>query len=100
MKKPGMPYFTPDKRLCLILGNNDYSAIRWGTKTNAAGEQILGEDGKPKQYGYADLPAVLDDMKVFSTNIERYDFDADLDIVQKNNISVPAVKKVFLGYQR
>ena len=95
-----MTYFTPDKRQCLILGNNDYSPIRWGTKTDAAGNIILNEDGIPKQFGFADLPAVLEDIEVFSRNIVRYDFDADHDILQKTNLSVAAVKKVFLGYQR
>ena len=93
-----VPYFTPDKRECLILGNDDYSAIRWGTKTDAEGNVIVDEHGNPKQFGYADLPAVLQDMEVFSQNIALYGFDPDLDIVQKTNLSVAAVKKIFLGY--
>ena len=28
-KKPSVPYFTPDKSQCLILGNIDYAAIRF-----------------------------------------------------------------------
>ena len=39
-------------------------------------------------------------MDVFSENIERYGFDADLDIVQKTNLSMAAVKKIISGYQR
>ena len=39
-------------------------------------------------------------MQVFSRGIERYDFDPDLDIVQKTNLSVAAIKKIFMGYQR
>ena len=39
-------------------------------------------------------------MDVFSENIERYGFDADLDIVQKTNLSMAAVKKILSGYQR
>ena len=84
-------YFTPDKRECFILGNHDYSLIRFmGVDSN----------GNPKQKGYADLPAVLQDIEVFRLNIARYGFDADLEIVQKTNLSVAAVKKIFLGYQK
>ena len=49
LKKPGLPYFTPDKRQCLILGNIDYSAIRF---------MGVGKDGNPKELGFADLPEV------------------------------------------
>ena len=44
-----LPYFTPDKRQCLILGNYDYSAIRF---------MGVGKDGNPKELGFADLPEV------------------------------------------
>ena len=46
MKKPSVPYFTPDKRQCLILGNIDYGAIRF---------MVVDENGKPKEKGFADL---------------------------------------------
>ena len=39
-------------------------------------------------------------MQVFRNNIERFGFDADFDIVQKTNLSVAAVRKIFAGYQR
>ena len=41
-----MKYFGPDKRQCLVLGNFDYSAIRWRVE----------ED--PEEKGFADLPEV------------------------------------------
>ena len=70
--KPRVPYFTPDKRQCFILGNIDYAAIRF-----------MGEDrdGNSKLIGFANLPEVYQDIEVFSRNIEQYGFDADLDIV-------------------
>ena len=40
MKKAGVPYFTPDKRQCLILGNIDYAAIRF---------MGVDKDGNPKE---------------------------------------------------
>ena len=85
-----MPYFTPDKRQCLILGNYDYSTIRF---------MGVGKDENPKELGFADIPEVLQDMEVFSRNIERYNFDADLDIVKKTNLSMAAVRKLLSGYQ-
>ena len=39
-------------------------------------------------------------MEVFSTNIQRYGFDEDMEILQKTNLSLAAVKKVFAGFQR
>ena len=48
-KAISLPYFTPDKRQCLILGNIDYSAIRF---------MGVGKDGNPKELGFADLPEV------------------------------------------
>ena len=46
MKKPGVPYFTPDKRQCLILGNIDYAAIRY---------MGVDRDGNPTEKGFANL---------------------------------------------
>ena len=60
MKKPGVPYITPDERQCLILGNINYAAIRFPG---------VDENGNPKEKGFADLPEVLQDMEVFSKNI-------------------------------
>ena len=48
-KKPSVPYFTPDKRQCLILGNIEYAAIRFIG---------VDKDGNPKELGFADLPEV------------------------------------------
>ena len=48
-KKPIVPYFTPDRRQCLIIGNIDYSAIRW---------TVQDANGNTKVKGFADLPAV------------------------------------------
>ena len=89
--KSSVPYYTPDKRQCLILGNIDYAVIRF-----------MGVDkhGNPKEKGFADLPEVQQDMDVFSQNIQQYGFDEDMDIIQKTNLSLAAVKKVFAGYQR
>ena len=39
-------------------------------------------------------------MDVFSQNIQKYDFDEDMDIIEKTNLSLAAVKKVFAGYSR
>ena len=86
-----VPYFSPDKRQCFILGNHDYSAIRF---------MGVDRNGNPKKKGFADLPEVLQDMEVFSRNIEKYNFVSDLDIVQKTNLSIAVIKKIFLGYQR
>ena len=91
MKKQGVPYFTPDKRQCLILGNIDYAAIRF---------MVVDKDGNSQEKGFANLPEVEQDMKVFSQNIQQYGFDEDMDIIQKTNLSLAAVKKVFAGYSR
>ena len=48
-KKPSVPYFTPDKRQCLILGNIEYAAIRF---------MGVDKDGNPTEKGFADLPEV------------------------------------------
>ena len=42
--KRGLPYFTPDKRQCLILGNIDYAAIRY---------MGVGKDGSLQEKGFA-----------------------------------------------
>ena len=47
--KRGLPYFTPDKRQCLILGNIDYAVIRY---------MGVGKDGNPEEKGFANLPEV------------------------------------------
>ena len=39
-------------------------------------------------------------MEIFSRNIQRYGFDEDMDIIQKTNLSLAAIKKVLAGYQR
>ena len=39
-------------------------------------------------------------MEVFSQNIQQYGFDEDMDIIQKTNLSLAAIKKFFSGYQR
>ena len=49
MKKPSVPYFTPDKRQCLILGNIDYAAIRF---------MGVDKDRNPKELGFDNLPEV------------------------------------------
>ena len=71
--KPSLPYFTPDKRQCLILGNINYrDSIAWD-----------------------DLEAVEQDMEVFSRNIQRYGFDGDFDIIKKTNLTWVEAKKIF-----
>ena len=90
LSKP-LPYFSPDKRQCLILGNIDYAAIRF---------MGVDKNGNPKEKGFANLPEVEQDMEVFSQNIQRYGFDEDMDIIQKTNLSIAAIKKVLAGYQR
>ena len=49
LSKPIVPYFTPDKRQCLILGNFDYASIRFTG---------VDKNGNPKEKGFADLPEV------------------------------------------
>ena len=93
--KPKVPYFTPDKRQCLILGNFDYSAIRWGEKKDAAGNVIVDEAGNLKQYGFADLLHVKNDIKIFRKRIEEYGFPST-DISKQTNLSVDAAKKTIL----
>ena len=61
--KLGLPYFTPDIRLGLLIGNFDYSAIR------VPGEG-LDNKGKQKQNGYSDLPEVQQDIKDFSQKLQ------------------------------
>ena len=90
-KSNSLPYFSPDKRQCLILGNIDYAAIRF---------MGVGKDGNQKEKGFANLPEVQQDMEVFNQNIRRYGFDEDMDIIQKTNLSLAAVKKVLAGYQK
>ena len=70
--KRGLPYFTPDKRQCLILGNIDYAAIRF---------MGVDSEGNPKEKGFANLLEVQQDMAVFSQNIQQYGFDEDMDII-------------------
>ena len=89
-KKPIVPYFTPDKRQCLILGNMDYAAIRF---------MGVDQDGNSLEKGFADLPEVQQDMEVFSQNIQRYGFDEDMEIIQKTNLSTDAVKKILNKFQ-
>ena len=48
-KPKKLPYFTPDQRQCLIIGNIDYSAIRW---------TVEDANGKTKVKGFLDLLAV------------------------------------------
>jgi hypothetical protein len=43
-----VPFFSPDKRQCLILGNYDYSPIRIMVEG-------VDEDGNPKELGFKDL---------------------------------------------
>ena len=91
-KKPNsLPYFSPDKRQCLILGNIDYAAIRF---------MGVGKDGSPKEKGFANLPEVQQDMDVFCQNIQRYGFDEDMDIIKKTNLDTAATKKIFNKMQR
>ena len=99
LSKPKVPYFTPDVRYCLILGNSNYEAIRFPEK-DANGNPVVDADGKPTIKGFADLPAVVEDMKIFKNNIKQYGFDSDLDIVKKENLSKKALRKLFNGYQR
>ena len=90
-KKPGVPYFTPDKRQCLILGNIDYAPIRY---------MGVDKDGNPKELGFANLPEVLQDIEVFSHNIQQYDFDEDMgDIIKKTNLNIATVKKILNKFQ-
>ena len=44
-----LPYFSPDRRQCLILGNFNYATIRF-KKQDA--------NGNIKEKGFADLPEV------------------------------------------
>ena len=85
LSKPSLPYFSPDKRQSLILGNIDYAAIRY---------MGVDKDGNPEEKGFANLPEVYQDMEVFSQNIQKYDFDEDMDIIQKTNLSMAAIKKI------
>ena len=85
-KKPTLPYFTPDKRQCLILGNINYDAIRW---------TVQDANGNTKVKGFLDLLAVQDDMEVFSRNIQQYGFDEDMDIIKKTNLNFEETKKMF-----
>ena len=39
-------------------------------------------------------------MEIFSRNIQRYGFDEDMDIIEKKNLSLAAVRKVLAGFQR
>ena len=88
-KKPTVPYFSPDKRQCLILGNFDYTAIRF---------MAVDKDGNQREKGFKNLEEVKNDMEVFRKNIQQYGFDEDMDIIQKTNLSLAAIKKFFYGY--
>ena len=79
--------FSPDVRQCLILGNFDYSPIRYGTKVDKAGKMILDANGNPKQFGFADLHHVEPDLQLFREKIVNYGFD-DLDVVTRTNLSM------------
>ena len=85
--KPGLPYFTPDKRQGLLIGNFDYSAIR------VPGEGV-DDEGKPIEKGFSDLPEVQQDIIDFNQNLQRYSFDGDMNIIQKINVSVAEIKKI------
>ena len=49
LRKPSLPYYSADKRQCLILGNINYAAIRY---------MGVDKDGNPIEKGFADLPEV------------------------------------------
>ena len=38
-------------------------------------------------------------MEVFSKNIQKYNFDEDMGIIQKTNLSVADVKKILTKFQ-
>ena len=48
-KRTSLPYFSPDKRQSVILGNINYSAIRF---------MVEDEDGNMIEKGFADLEEV------------------------------------------
>lgn len=64
MPKVVVPPFTPDVRLCLILGNYNYEKVRF-TKVDEAGNYILDKDGNIKMFGFLDLPYVEADLELF-----------------------------------
>ena len=72
-----LPYFKPDERQSLVLGNFDYSKIRW-TEQDADGNEIVK--------GYQDLLEVRDDIDEFYNEIVKYGFD-ETDITKMDNIS-------------
>ena len=63
-----IPPFTPDARQCLILGNYEYSPIRF-TKADESGNLILNNEGNPKQFGFSDLNHVEADLQLFRDKI-------------------------------
>ena len=90
-KKPTVPYFTPDRRQCIILGNYDYHAIRF---------MGVDENGEQKEKGFDNLEEVINDMETFSENIQKYGFDSDYDIIEKKNFTWTEAKKVFNRCQK
>ena len=65
----------------MILGNDDYSAIRWRP-----------DDDRPDEKGYEDLPAVDQDMQDFRRYIQEYGFE-DSNIMYEKNLDKAATKK-------
>ena len=83
-KQSSVPYYTPDKWQCLILGNFDYAVIRYGDQ---------------KELGITDLPEVIQDIEVFSQKIQQYNFDEDTEITVRKNLDFAKTKKLFLSLQ-
>ena len=94
----GVPPFTPDARQCLILGNYEYSPIRF-TKAREDGNLILDSEGNPKKFGFSDLNHVEADLQLFREKVSQYGFD-DLDIVTKENLNMAQIKSTFASYRK
>ena len=61
---------------------------------------MLDQNGNPKQFGYSDLPAVLQDIEEFSQKIQQYGFDEDMEITLKKNLSWNTLKILLTKFQK
>ena len=75
--KPIPPPFRPVERICVIIGNSDYSILR----------------AQPNFHKFCDLPEVKADVKNFYREIKKYNFGL-FDVHKVKNRNYDQIKKM------
>ena len=70
-------FFSPDERICVLLGNHNYRLLREGDTNYAQ---------------FEDLPEVKDDLKNFTTNVKEYGF-GNSNITRQENLDYAMIKE-------